>query len=73
MCTHTHTHTQDYAEVLERQLAGDSVGNTADAVVIGRNISPNELDMMNEQQLGQLLELRTETSKPRTETENGTT
>lgn len=47
--------------------------DSSDAVV-GRNISPTELDMMSEQQLGQLLELRAETNKPRTglEKENET-
>ena len=48
----------------------DSGGNT-DAMV-GKNISPTEMDMMSEQQLGQLLELRTETKKPRIEEDNET-
>ena len=39
--------------------------------MLGRNFCASELDMMNEQQLGQLLELKRETSKPRTE-EGGT-
>ena len=47
----------------------DSAGNT-DA--IGKNISPTEMDMMSEQQLGQLLELRTETKKPRVGKDNET-
>jgi hypothetical protein len=44
-------------------------GNHSD-LGLGRNISPSELDMMNDQQLGQLLELKTETSKPTGETDS---
>lgn len=54
---------QDYADQLEGQLRYSF--DSAEAA-IGRSLTPEELDMMNEQQLGQLLELKTETSKPRT-------
>ena len=33
--------------------------------MLGQNISSTEIDLMSEQQLGQLLELKTETAKPR--------
>lgn len=52
----------DYADQLEGQLR---YGCDSTEAVIGRNLSPEELDMMSEQQLGQLLELKTETGKPR--------
>ena len=49
---------QSYAEVLESQLSkGD--------VAVGQHLSTSDLDKMNEQQLGQLLELKLETRKPR--------
>lgn len=53
---------QDYADVLDRQL-GESEGE-AD-IGLGRSFTPAELEMMNDQQLGQLLELKTETTKSR--------
>ena len=34
-------------------------------VALGRNFTAAELNMMSDQQLGQLLELKTETTKPR--------
>ena len=60
------THTQDYAEVLEGQLEPvDSDGSGEDIVVLGRNFSSVELDLMSGQQLGQLMELKSETNKPK--------
>ena len=65
----TNTHTQDYAEVLEGQLEPvDSErdgGSGEDIMVLGRNFSSVELDLMSEQQLGQLMELKSETNKPK--------
>ncbi|CAI8017226.1 L-gulonolactone oxidase, partial [Geodia barretti] len=49
----------DYAEVLEGQLEPvDSDGSGEDIVVLGRNFSSVELDLMSGQQLGQLMELK---------------
>ena len=61
--------TQDYAELLEVQLGevqgGGGGEGDGESVTLGRNISKLELNLMNEQQLGQLLELKSETTKPR--------
>ena len=67
MCTNTHT-VQDYAELLEGQLEpvdSERDSGSGEDMVLGRNFSSVELDLMSEQQLGQLLELKSETSKPR--------
>ena len=32
--------------------------------VVGKNLDPSQLDLLNEEQLGQLLELKRETTKP---------
>ena len=61
VCIYSHTHTQGYAELLEVQLS-DSCGSHR--ATLGENLSSTDLDLMSEQQLGQLLELRKETSKP---------
>ena len=64
-----HTHTQSYAELLEVQLS-DSCGSHR--ATLGENLSSTDLDLMSEQQLGQLLELKKETSKPMQEDSGNT-
>lgn len=51
--------------MLEGQVGGSEGRINSDGVLLGRNFTSAELDMMSEQQLGQLLELKTETTKPR--------
>ena len=62
---------QEFADLLEEQLRGTESGGLVEGshedLVLGRHFSLSELDLMSEQQLTQLLELRRETSKPRPE------